>query len=99
MTVTLHPSTVHRFASGQLDAAQRATASALSLRGDLAPLVPTFGLIGAEFLAALAKVLDLSARHLDNLGAHHGSTAVLTRAGLASYEGADAAAAARTRAS
>ncbi|MFT3899517.1 MAG: hypothetical protein QM728_04620 [Gordonia sp. (in: high G+C Gram-positive bacteria)] len=96
MTVTLHAPAAHHFAAGHQDIAQRAIGSALSLRGDVALLMPAFGLIGVEFLGVLATVIDGAARHLDHLGVHHGAISGATRAGVDAYESTDAAAAART---
>lgn len=95
MTVTLHIPTAHRFAAEHRDSAQQAADAAASLRGDLAPLLPTFGLIGAEFLGVLAHVLDASAGELDGIAAHHESTADAARAGADAYEGTDDAGARR----
>lgn len=98
MTVTFHASTAHRFAAEHRGSAEQAAASAAALRGDLGPLLPAFGLIGAEFLGALAQVLDRSATHLDDLAAHHGSIATAARSGAYAYDRTDAAAADRTSA-
>ncbi len=91
MTVTLHSPTAHRFAAQHRASAQQAADAAASLRGDIAPLLPTFGLIGAEFLGVLAHVLDASAGELGALGAHHASTADAARAGANAYESTDVA--------
>jgi len=96
MTVTLHPPTAHRFADHHRASAEQAALSAAGLRADLAPLLPAFGLIGAEFLGALAQVLDRSAAHLDDLAGHHGSITAAARGGVHAYESTDAAAAADT---
>ena len=66
-----------------------------ALRGDLAPLLPAFGLIGAEFLTALAQVLDRAAHYQDDLGAHHRSTAAATDSGVEGYARTDSGAAPR----
>ena len=87
--------TAHRFAAQHRASAQQTTDAAASLRGDIAPLLPTFGLIGAEFLGVLAHVLDASAGELDTLAAHHASTADAARAGANAYESTDEAGAVR----
>lgn len=91
MTVTFHTPTAHRFAARHRASAQQAADAAASLRGDIAPLLPTFGLIGAEFLGVLADVLDASAGELDALGAHHASTADAAWTGADAYERTDGA--------
>ncbi len=98
MTVTLHAPTAHQFAAGHRASAEHTAASLVSLRADFAGLLPAFGLIGAEFLAALAQVLDGSVRHLDDLSAHHGSIASATQVGSQAYQHTDAAGAAHTEA-
>ncbi|GAA3045754.1 hypothetical protein GCM10010528_26280 [Gordonia defluvii] len=95
MTVILHAPTAHRFAAGHRASAEQATASAAALRGDLAPLLPAFGLIGAEFLTALAQVLDRAAHYQDDLGAHHRSIAAATDSGVEGYARTDSGAATR----
>ncbi|MFT4199594.1 type VII secretion target [Gordonia sp. (in: high G+C Gram-positive bacteria)] len=97
MTVTLHAPTADRFAADHLATAHEVVGIALSLRGDLARLLPTFGLIGTEFLAVLARVLDEAGRHLDGLATHHGGIADATRSGVDDYSATDESAARRTR--
>ncbi|QKT06728.1 ESX-1 secretion-associated protein [Gordonia sp. X0973] len=92
MTVSLHAPTAHRFASDHADVGARTAAGAASIRGDAGALVPTFGLIGAEFLAATAEVLDRCAHHLDRTAARHVDIAESTRSGVEAYQGTDAAA-------
>ncbi len=96
MTVTLHTPTAHQFAAGHRDAAENTAASAAALRSDLGPLLPAFGVIGAEFLAALARFLDGSARRLDDLAGHHEAIAAGARTGVDAYQHTDATSAART---
>lgn len=65
---------------------------------DAAALAPTFGLIGAPFLAALAATLSARAGRLDALARSHTDQAVGTRAGDLAYRGADEANAQEVRA-
>lgn len=90
--VTVDPAATTTVASTQsaaaLDVAGRATAE----RVDTTVLVPTFGLIGAPFLAALNGVGAARTASLDALAARHGSTATKTVAASAAYDCCDATA-------
>ncbi len=70
--------------------AQRAVAE----RFDAAALAPTFGLIGAPFLAALAATMESRASRLDGLAGSHAGQSNATAAGAAGYHLADTAGAA-----
>ncbi len=73
MALNTETTAVTEFARGQLAAAARVAAAAVGVRSDVAPLVPTFGLIGAEFLAAVVLVVDNHARRYDASSAQHAS--------------------------
>lgn len=67
------------------------SAGAINAAANTAVMVPVFGLIGQEFLASF---IGAQANHLFSVGslaAVHASTAAASAAGLASYEGTDAA--------
>ncbi|GAA1479961.1 hypothetical protein GCM10009624_04010 [Gordonia sinesedis] len=72
-------------------------AGSINAAANTAVMIPVFGLIGQEFLAAF---IGAQANHLfsvGNLAAVHASTAASAVAGLAQYEGSDAASAATLR--
>lgn len=64
---------------------------AVAERFDAATLAPTFGLIGAPFLAALSAALHTRTARLEDLARAHTGQAASTRAGAAAYAAADTA--------
>ncbi|MGC4933625.1 type VII secretion target [Gordonia sp. DT30] len=74
-----------------------AAAGSVDAAANTAVMIPVFGLIGQEFLAAF---ITAQANHLlavGNLAAVHAATAASALGGLAEFESVDAAAAARLR--
>ncbi|NMO01051.1 hypothetical protein HH308_07460 [Gordonia sp. TBRC 11910] len=67
-----------QFARGQQLAAARVSGAAGSARSDVASLASTFGLIGADFLAALAYVVDNQAQRFDAAASRHQSLSTTT---------------------
>ena len=73
------------------------SAGSINAAANTAVMIPVFGLIGQEFLAAF---IGAQANHLVSVGSRaavHASTAAASVAGLAEYEGTDAASAATRR--
>ncbi|MEZ5212656.1 type VII secretion target [Gordonia sp. PP30] len=64
---------------------------AVAERFDAATLAPTFGLIGAPFLAALSAALHARTGRLDDLARAHAGQAANTLTGAAAYAAADTA--------
>ena len=83
------PETLPALAHEHRGNADALTALAGTERGGIAGLGPTFGLIGAEFLAALAEVLDIRQRRLAGLSGAHANLAGTAIAATGQYAGAD----------
>lgn len=71
MALHTESTAVSDFARGQQIAADRVSTAASSVRSGTASLAPTFGLIGAEFLAAVTYVVDNQAQRLDTTASRH----------------------------
>lgn len=77
-TVTVEPAAVGRAAGTQQRAADQVATQSRAERIDTGALAPTFGLIGAGFLSALAEVGAQRTRALDTLSTAHSTTASKT---------------------
>ncbi|MGB3301247.1 type VII secretion target [Gordonia sp. (in: high G+C Gram-positive bacteria)] len=80
------PAATTTVATTQGSAASTVAARALAERLDTGRLAPTFGLIGASFLAALSRVQSARTRTLDGLAAQHGRTGESAVRAQASYD-------------
>ncbi|ALG84228.1 type VII secretion target [Gordonia phthalatica] len=89
-SVTVDPAAASTVVSTQASAAGGVAARSVAERVDTAALLPTFGLIGAGFLAALNGVGAARTASLDALASRHASTAARTAAAAAAYECCDA---------
>jgi len=89
--LSVAPESLSGVAGAQSAAAGVVTQQAAAERFDAAELVPTFGLIGAPFLAALAAAMSQRAQRLDTAAAAHAGQAVRTVDAASAYIGADAA--------
>lgn len=76
-------------ASAQAAAANTAASRSAAERIDTGALVPTFGVIGAGFLGALARVSGQRATALDALAARHGSTSARADSAATAYDCCD----------
>lgn len=92
-STSLSPQALDSYARVQEAAAQRVTAHATRSRRDLTALTPTFGVIGADFLAALSATMQSRAERLDSLAATHGRIGTHTTTAAIAYSDADADAA------
>ncbi|MFT4396802.1 type VII secretion target [Gordonia lacunae] len=70
------------------------TAGSIDAAANTAAMVPVFGLIGQEFLAAFIAAQASHLMSVGQLAAVHAATAASTAAGLAEFEGTDASSAA-----
>ncbi|WP_165943114.1 type VII secretion target [Gordonia zhaorongruii] len=92
--MTVEPAGVAAAAAAQGSAAALAAEQAVAERLDIGALGPTFGIIGAQFLAALAAAGSRRARALDALAAAHGDTSAAATTACTSYTCCDEAGAA-----
>lgn len=92
--MALHTETtaVADFARGQQLAADRVATASTAVRSDTASLTPTFGLIGAEFLAALSYIIDNQAQRLDTAASRHQALSTTSADARAGYTATDDAA-------
>ncbi|MBM7366699.1 type VII secretion target [Gordonia hydrophobica] len=88
-SVTVDPAATGAVASTQADAAQRVAGCATAERVDTASLVPTFGLIGSSFLAALTRVGAARTASFDALASRHTATATRATAAATAYDCCD----------
>ena len=84
------PDTLAALAGEHRSHATAITSLAGTETGGITGLGPTFGLIGTEFLAALAEVLGDRRRALHSLANAHGRVSAATTAAAGGYIGADA---------
>lgn len=89
--VAVTDSSLSQIAGRQSAAAGIVTERAVAERLDTAALTPTFGLIGAPFLAALGAAMNTRAARLDALAGSHTQQAAATVAAAAGYGSTDAA--------
>lgn len=89
--VAVNTPVLYDVAGQQTKAASVVAQRAVAERFDAAVLAPTFGLIGAPFLAALSAAMGTRATRLDGLAAAHAGQAGATAAGAAGYDVTDAA--------
>lgn len=87
--LTADPPELSRYATRQRHAADRIGAQAAVQRGDIADLTMTFGIIGADFLAATAFVLDARAHALDSAATRHADQGSGTRRARSAYTATD----------
>ncbi|WAC54790.1 type VII secretion target [Gordonia sp. SL306] len=92
--VTVHPDSLTAYARGQQSAAAEIRAHTARRRGEVGELTMTFGVIGAEFLAATAYALDSRAHSLDGVAGRHQSQGERSRAARSRYVDTDARSAA-----
>ena len=97
--VTAHSPALSEYARAQHIASGELRAQAAHRRGEVGELTPTFGVIGADFLAATAYVLDDRSRRLDRVADGHRTQAHVTRQADAGYTDADDAGATALRSS
>ncbi|NDK89903.1 hypothetical protein GYA93_09975 [Gordonia desulfuricans] len=81
------PDALHTYAGRQSTTAERVAAHAGAV--DVGPLTMTFGVIGAEFLAALGEVLESRRRRLADVAARHRRIGTETATAAGSYVAAD----------
>ncbi|MGC5254843.1 type VII secretion target [Gordonia sp. DT218] len=87
--VTVQPDSLTAYARRQQSAAAEIRSHTARQRGEVGELTMTFGVIGAEFLAATAYVLDSRARSLDGVAARHQGQGERSRAARARYVDTD----------
>ncbi|GAB18629.1 hypothetical protein GOEFS_060_00220 [Gordonia effusa NBRC 100432] len=89
--MALHTETpaVTDFARRQHHVATRVSTAATSVRSDIASLAGTFGLIGADFLAAVAVVVDNQARRLETTAARYQSLSTTSTDAAERYNSTD----------
>ncbi|MYR06197.1 hypothetical protein GTV32_07660 [Gordonia sp. SID5947] len=87
--VTVQPDSLTEYARGQRSAAAEIRSHTARQRGEVGELTMTFGVIGAEFLAATAYVLDSRARSLDGAARRHQMQGEHTRDACSRYTDAD----------
>ncbi|OBC07254.1 type VII secretion target [Gordonia sp. 852002-50395_SCH5434458] len=88
---SLDTGTLDAYAGTQRAAGHRVAAHAAAGRTDLAALTPTFGVIGAEFLAALSATMQARAERLDAVAVAHDRISTTTMTAAVAYSDADAA--------
>ena len=88
--VTVDPTAVSTVSAGHRRAADVVAEHAASEAFDAAALLPTFGVIGAGFVAGLADVAAERGRRLQTLAAAHRATAGTVDAADESYRCCDA---------
>ncbi|GAB40764.1 MULTISPECIES: type VII secretion target [Gordonia] len=88
---SLDTGTLDAYAGTQRTAEHRVAAHAVASRTDLAALTPTFGVIGAEFLAALSATMQARAERLDAIAGAHDRIGTTTTTAAVAYSDADAA--------
>lgn len=69
--LSVAPAALDAYSGTQQQIARDVGATALRGRGGIAELSPTFGMIGADFLAATAFALDARSRRLESVAARH----------------------------
>lgn len=79
------------YAVTQRATADRVAAHAASSRADLTALTSTFGVIGADFLAALSTTMQARASRLEAQAITHGRIGTHTSTAAAAYSDADTA--------
>ncbi|MFT4086997.1 MAG: type VII secretion target [Gordonia sp. (in: high G+C Gram-positive bacteria)] len=95
--VTINPDSLSTVARTQGAAAGVVAERAAAERLDVGVLTPTFGVIGADFLAALAQTMNSRAAQLDAAAAAHAKIAADTTVADGGYRTADAANAGEVR--
>ena len=90
-TAALETAALDAYAGTQRTAGHRVAAHATASRTDLAALTPTFGVIGAEFLAALSATMQARATRLDAIAVAHDRIGTHTTTAAVAYSDADAA--------
>lgn len=88
-SVTVDPAATGTVVSTQSSAASGVATRAAAERVDTGALLPTFGLIGADFLAALADVGAARTAALEALASRHRAAATRTAAAATAYECCD----------
>ena len=91
--LTASPAALQKYAALQSETTTRLAAHTAST--DVSVLTPTFGIIGAEFLAALGQALAARRRRLETLTRQHATLSAGTTNAAASYATTDADAARR----
>ncbi|MGB3695882.1 MAG: type VII secretion target [Gordonia sp. (in: high G+C Gram-positive bacteria)] len=86
---SVDPAAAATASHAQSDAAQAVSARVSAERVDTAALTPTFGIIGASFLAALNRVGAARAAELQSVATGHDATADRIRAARAAYDCCD----------
>ncbi|MEE4022434.1 type VII secretion target [Gordonia sp. PKS22-38] len=87
--VTTQSAALTAYARGQGAAADDVGAQSATQRGEVGELTMSFGVIGADFLAATAYVLDCRSRALDAIAQRHRGQDSTTRAADTRYVDAD----------
>ncbi|AUH69562.1 MULTISPECIES: type VII secretion target [Gordonia] len=87
--VIVDPAAVHAVAANQSGAAEAVRARTAAERSGTSTLVPTFGLIGVEFLAALERLGAARADRLDALASRHASAADCASTARTAYQCCD----------
>lgn len=93
--LSLQPAALDAYAGTQQQVARDVGATALRGRSDVGDLSVTFGLIGADFLAATALALDARARRLDDAAARHRAVGTGTTRANTAYRASDTSSAQR----
>lgn len=93
--VTIAPDALDGYAAATASvAATVAAAGSIDAAANTAAMIPVFGLIGQEFLAAFIGAQGNHLVAVGNLAAVHAGTAVAASAGAVAFRGTDHAAAA-----
>lgn len=87
--VTVAPHALDTYVRAERNAADAVGVHARRQHGEVGALTTTFGVIGAEFLAATAYVLDHRARNLEVVAARHAAQSEHTRSAAAGYGTSD----------
>ncbi|WP_431815592.1 type VII secretion target [Gordonia jacobaea] len=90
-TAALETAALDAYAGTQRTAGHRVAAHATAGRTDLAALTPTFGVIGADFLAALSATMQARAERLDAIAVAHDRIGTNTTTAAVAYSDADTA--------
>ncbi|MGV9710513.1 type VII secretion target [Gordonia sp. NPDC003424] len=95
--VTARPTALETYARAQHFAADAVGTQAARQRGEIGGLATTFGVIGADFLAATAYALDHRAHGLETVARRHADQGDRTRAAEIAYTDDDASSATSIR--
>ncbi|GAA1481770.1 hypothetical protein GCM10009624_22100 [Gordonia sinesedis] len=87
--LSVAPAALDSYSGTQQQIARDIAATALRGRGGIAELSLTFGMIGADFLAATAFALDARSRRLETAAARHRTVGTGSASAATAYRGTD----------